>query len=276
MSSGSTDVGLGARPPRAEQVLGNADLVGLITSMIKDEAGSTNARAAHSLCLASKSVSAAVLASVQRVRMGAPLPAVLQQMASLASLYVGPGPMDSLAQLRQLTRLRADRIGSPQALSAIMQLTRLQVLQLDIDADDCMAMRHALQGISCLGSLSSLVARYPQMKQLPNAIGQPAALSSLDLGWCRSLQQLPDTIGQLAALTSLDLCKCSSLLQLPDTIGQLSALGSLYLGECSSLQQLPDTIGQLSALSSLELGSCRALQQLPDTISSWQPSTTWT
>jgi hypothetical protein len=46
-----------------------------------------------------------VLASVQRVRVGAPLPAVLQQMASLASLHLGPGPLDSLAQLPQLNRL---------------------------------------------------------------------------------------------------------------------------------------------------------------------------
>jgi hypothetical protein len=128
-----------ARSLLAERVLGDADLFGIVTSMLarNSERGS---RAARNLCLTSKSVLAAVLAPVQRVRMDAPLP-VLQQMASLASLHVGPGTLDSLAQLLRLTRLRADRVSSPQALSAIMQLTRLQELRL---GNEVCAARHLL------------------------------------------------------------------------------------------------------------------------------------
>jgi hypothetical protein len=66
-------------------------------------------------------------------------------MASLVSLHVGgPGPLDP-SHLRQLTRLMADGNSSPQALSAIMQLTRLRELRLDIDAYDSRATRQALQ-----------------------------------------------------------------------------------------------------------------------------------
>jgi hypothetical protein len=103
------------------RVLSDVDLVGLvITSMLHDGSDADRwlaTRAARNQCLASTSSCAAVLASVQRVRMDAPLPAVLQQMASLVSLRVGgPGqPLDP-SQLRQLTRLRTlrvDRISSP-------------------------------------------------------------------------------------------------------------------------------------------------------------------
>jgi hypothetical protein len=89
-------------------------------------------RAAHSLCLTSESVRAAVLASVQRVRMDTPRLPVLQHMGSLVSLRVGRGPIDPIAQLPQLTRLWAYGISSPQDLSAIMQLTRLEELVLGI------------------------------------------------------------------------------------------------------------------------------------------------
>jgi hypothetical protein len=91
-------------------------------------------RAAHSLFLTSASVRAAVLASVDYVGMDAPLP-VLQRMTSLGSLRVGPGPLDP-SHLPQLTCLQADGLSSPQALSAVMQLTRLQALKLGIGTDD--------------------------------------------------------------------------------------------------------------------------------------------
>jgi hypothetical protein len=113
-------VGL-ARSLTAERILSNVDLVGLIVSLLLDNDG-TRARwrgglsgrlasmfftgdhrllvatqAAHGLCLTSKAVRAAVLASVQRMRMDRPLPAVLQKMASLVSLHVGPGPWTPLS-----------------------------------------------------------------------------------------------------------------------------------------------------------------------------------
>jgi hypothetical protein len=88
-----------ARCPSSERVLSDADLVGLVTSMLLDgNAGCEGraTRAAHGLCLASKSVCAAVLASVRRVRMDAPLPEVLRRMPSLVSSRrpraAAPGP----------------------------------------------------------------------------------------------------------------------------------------------------------------------------------------
>jgi Leucine-rich repeat (LRR) protein len=251
------------------QVLSIADLVGIITSTIHDGDDEldddTNDRGratrAHSLCLTSKPVYAAVLASVQRVRMDA----VLQRMASLVSLRVGPGPLDH-CQLPQLTSLRADGVSSPQALSAIMQLTRLQELRLDIVGDDPWGAWCALHDITRLTSLSSLGLSFPRMQQLPDVFCQLAALSSLRLEDCRCLQQLPNAISQLTSLTSLHLHDCCSLQQLPSTIDQLAALSSLHLEDCHSLQQLPSSIGQLAALTSLQVQSCSRLQQLPDTI----------
>jgi Leucine-rich repeat (LRR) protein len=40
---------------------------------------------------------------------------------------------------------------------------------------------------------------------LPESLGQLAALTTLDLSWCRALTGLPESLGQLAALTTLDL-----------------------------------------------------------------------
>jgi hypothetical protein len=256
-----------------EQVLGDADLVGLVGASPEcygDPGLAT--RAAHSMCLTSASVHAAVLASVQRMRMDAPLP-VLQQMASLVSLHVsGPGqPLDP-SQLPRLTRLQADGISSPQVMSAIMQLTRLQELRLDINAEDGEDMQCALQCISRLSSLGSLGITFAKMERIPDAIYQLTALTSLHLGKCR-IQQLPDAISQLASLSSLDLYSCFMLHQLPDAIGQLTALSSLNLGCCGGFKLLPGAIGQLPALSSLDLSCCGNLQQLPDTIS--QPSGAW-
>jgi hypothetical protein len=146
-------------------ILGDVDPVGIVLSLLLDTCKDDRAlatRAAHSLCLTSTSVRAAVLACVQRVRMDAPLPALLQRMASLVSLHVGAGPLDTVAQLPKLTRLQADGISSPLTLSAIMQLTGLQELRLgkeEVDSDD---MRRALDGISCLTSLCSMAISYEQ------------------------------------------------------------------------------------------------------------------
>jgi Leucine-rich repeat (LRR) protein len=195
--------------PRAEQVLSDVNRVGIISSMLKG--GRPAPQAAHRLCLTSRAVHAAVLASVRRVRVDAPLP-VLQQMSSLVSLRVaGPGRLEPCEQPQLSCTLRTNGICSLQALPAIMQLTKLEELGLYINAADSVDMRHALQCISYLSTLSSLRIRFSQMEQLPATIGQLTALSSLDLCNCISLQQLPAAIGQLAALTSLDLCDCISL-----------------------------------------------------------------
>jgi hypothetical protein len=269
--------------PSAERVLGDVDLVGLLILILLDDEYDEDdddddeglqgvaTRAAHSLCLTSKSVRAAVLASVQSIYMNEPLP-VLQQMVALASLHIGPGPVD-LSQLAHLTRLQADDISSPQDLSAIMQLTRLRELWLDSQADDGEDMRRALRSISRLSSLTRLGIDFSEIRQLPDTIGPLTALTSLDLSGCNRLQQLPAIIGQLTAiigqltaLTRLDLSGCYSLEQLLNTIGDLTTLSSLDLDGCYSLEQLPNTIGDLPTLSSLDLSACSSLLQLPDAI----------
>jgi hypothetical protein len=217
-----------------------------------------------------------VLASVQRVRMDRPLP-VVQHMASLVSLRVGPGPLESVARLLQLGDVQADGISSRRGLSAIMQLTRLQELVLRIrqeDGADDGNLRLALDGIPCLRSLRSLDIDFPEMQRLPGSISHLPALSSLELRSCSSLQQLPNTIGQLTALTSLHLRDCGSLQELPNTIGQLTALTSLHLDVCSSLQQLPDTIGQ--PFASWTYATAAACSSCPTPSASWQPSPAWT
>jgi Leucine-rich repeat (LRR) protein len=226
-----------ARSPVAYRVLSDVDLVGLVVSALLDDDRGRATRAVHSLCLSSTTVRAAVLASVlasvQRVRMDAPLPAVLQQMTSLVSLHVGPGRLDP-SQLPQLTRLQADGVSSLQALASIIQLTRLRELRLGIAAADGYGDTWAaLHGISCLSSLSSLGMGLPEMQQLPDAIGQLTALTNLGIAYCSIIQQLPEAIGQLTALSSLDLGYCSSLQHLPETLSQLTALSSLsLLGIC--------------------------------------------
>jgi hypothetical protein len=86
----------------------------------------------------------------------------------------------------------------------------------------------------------------------------------LDLSDCSSLQQLPDAIGQLAALKSLKVGDCGSLQQLPETIGRLRGLSCLYRRNCSRLQQLPDAISKLAAI--LDLGGCHSLQTRTPTV----------
>jgi Leucine-rich repeat (LRR) protein len=127
---------------------------------------------------------------------------------------------------------------------------------------------------------------------MPDSIGQLAALSSLHLRNCSSLQarsaimQLtrlqelhlgiegPDilvtgcalhNISRLSRLNSLSIY-FADIQELPDSFSKLTVLTSLRLGRCDSLQQLPDTLGQLTALRHLDLGGCERLQQLPDTI----------
>jgi hypothetical protein len=184
-------------------------------------------------------------------------------MDCCSSLQQLPG---TISQLTALSSLLLRGCSSLQALSAIMQLTWLQELELQITAHYSGDCEPALHNISCFSRLFSLGLRSPDMQQLPDSICQLPTLSSLNLCGCSSLQRLPDTISQLAALTNLEMTSCISLQQLPDSIGQLTSLTSLQLSYCSGLRQLPSTIGQLTALRDLGMDGCFSLEQLPDTI----------
>jgi hypothetical protein len=179
-----------ARSSPGENVLGEVDFMGLILSELLLQGGGggggqedlkLGTRAANSLCLASKSVRTAVLASVQRVRMDGPQPAVLQHMASLVSLHVSPGcsrlRFVHADTLQQLTCLRADGIMGPRTLSAIVQLTRLLELRLEIVARDsgpssvpCSASRAS----AASAAWASVTPRWSSC-QTPSASWQPSA-----------------------------------------------------------------------------------------------------
>lgn len=85
--------------------------------------------------------------------------------------------------------------------------------------------------------------------ELPAAIGELMALTSLNLYECYSLEALPDAIGKLGALTELKLEGCSKLKTLPETIGNIDALKMLCLAGCSSLEKLPDAINGRAGLT---------------------------
>ena len=88
---------------------------------------------------------------------------------------------------------------------------------------------------------------------LPDAIGDFASLTQLNIKSCENLLALPDTIGKLGSLESLILAGCGSLTALPCAVGELGALEFLNVTECRSLAALPDSLGELGSLRSLGL-----------------------
>ena len=57
-----------------------------------------------------------------------------------------------------------------------------------------------------------------------------------------------DAVGQLAALRTLNLSNCSLLQSLPAEIGQLAALRTLDLSHCRALQSLPAEVVKLTKM----------------------------
>jgi len=77
------------------------------------------------------------------------------------------------------------------------------------------------------------------------------------------LTELPESLGQLAALTTLNLSGCGALTGLPESLGQLAALTTLNLNGCGALTGLSDSLGMLSALAMLDLCRCDRVTRLP-------------
>jgi hypothetical protein len=143
----------------------------------------------------------------------------------LGLLVVGGGLPPAVRRLARLTRLEAALVACA-PVRLILRLTKLQALRLE-DADGTWRGGRALRGLSRLSRLTSLAIRAPELRALPGSLGQLAALGSLDLQGCRSLQQLPESLDQLAVLGSLNLSGCRKLRQLPESLGQLAALAAL-------------------------------------------------
>ncbi len=105
---------------------------------------------------------------------------------------------------------------------------------------------------------------FPQLKNLPNEIGNLKNLTSLRLLGTHSL---PPSIGQLQALRELRLWRSAkTLTTLPEEIGNLGNLIFLDLWESEYIKSLPSSIGQLRALQWFDLRDTRQLTQLPDEV----------
>jgi hypothetical protein len=101
------------------------------------------------------------------------------------------------------------------------------------------------------------------LAQLPDSLGQLAALTHLRLGYCTALEELPESIGALSNLHTLDAYGCRNLLLLPGSIDQLSNLAILELACCSGLVELPETLCKLERIKDLNLIGCTNLQGFP-------------
>ena len=189
-------------------------------------------------------------------------------LANCRDLVELPDSIGRLTALQTLDLSRCTRLeGLP---DSIEHLTALQMLNLF----DCRGLVGLPNSIGQMSSLTKLdlgcdlnsKGFHGFFTNLPDSIGQLAALKILSLAGHRSLARLPDGIGHLTALQMLDLTRCRRIARLPDNIGQLTALQNLNLGGCSGLVGLPDSMGQLTALRDLDLSKCIGLVGLPDSI----------
>ena len=111
----------------------------------------------------------------------------------------------------------------------------------------------------------------PSLRQLQiQACGSMERLPSLSLylthlymSYCPLLSDLPDSLGQLAAMQVLGLLECHALLRLPESLGQLAVLRHLSIVGCDRLTCLPESIGRLSQLTVLDIEDCPRLRCLP-------------
>ncbi|KAF3784351.1 Disease resistance protein [Nymphaea thermarum] len=137
--------------------------------------------------------------------------------------------------------------------SSIRHLSSLQTLDLE---DTWLS--ELPEGLGDLAALRELIlSGCVSLKHLPQL---PCSLQTLDLGGCILLSELPEGLGNLAALRELILSGCVSLKHLP----QLPcSLQTLVLGGCTLLSELPESLGDLATLRELILSGCVSLDHLP-------------
>jgi hypothetical protein len=96
---------------------------------------------------------------------------------------------------------------------------------------------------------------------LGEALQHVTALQWLTLGNLPNLKSLPDSLGNLCSLQSLILGNLPNLISLPDSLGNLSSLQGLEIYKCPKLICLPASIKSLTALKSLDICDCHELEK---------------
>ncbi|KAH9950582.1 hypothetical protein B0H21DRAFT_500034 [Amylocystis lapponica] len=192
----------------------------------------------------------------------AELPEGIGQLRSLERLIlVGnqvtkfPAKCQDLCSLRMLD-CRRNHISD---LSVVCMLPKLEQIFADHNATHALDLSFGL----ALKQLDASHNDITQLSLVPGPVGQPYALTSLDISHAK-LSALDDrALAQLAALETLRIDH-NSIRFIPDTLGELSALVHL---SCSNNQllALPATIGRLQCLETLEAHN-NSLEELPATL----------
>jgi Leucine-rich repeat (LRR) protein len=136
----------------------------------------------------------------------------------------------SVANLRNLVSLKANKLGLKTIHEAIGSLRQLQILELSGN----------------------------KIESLPNSIGDLGELRSLNLDG-NDITFVPNSIGQLKKLEKLTI----SADQLPESIGQLKQLKELYI--TGNIERLPESIGNLAQLEKLDIFSDK-LTEIPESL----------
>eukprot|EP00533_Pseudo-nitzschia_delicatissima_P007290 CAMPEP_0116092754 /NCGR_PEP_ID=MMETSP0327-20121206/8213_1 /TAXON_ID=44447 /ORGANISM="Pseudo-nitzschia delicatissima, Strain B596" /LENGTH=197 /DNA_ID=CAMNT_0003584205 /DNA_START=17 /DNA_END=610 /DNA_ORIENTATION=+ len=148
------------------------------------------------------------------------------------------------------------------------QIAKTRYIKIDENDDDRRVKAFQCGSTSMFKSLHPSIGQlqalddlcifcFPQLKNLPNEIGNLKNLTSLRLLGTHSL---PPSIVQLQALRELRLWRSAkTLTTLPEEIGNLGNLIFLDLWESEYIKSLPSSIGQLRALQWFDLRDTRQL-----------------
>ncbi|KAH8107641.1 hypothetical protein BXZ70DRAFT_911846 [Cristinia sonorae] len=115
-------------------------------------------------------------------------------------------------------------------------------------------------------SLSSLDASHNDITQLtvaPGPVGQPYALTCLDISYTKLSSLDEVALAHLSSLLTLRVCH-NAIRSLPDSLGELTQLRVLSVSN-NQLYTLPATIGRLQKLEKLEAHN-NSLSELPSSI----------
>ncbi|KAL6640511.1 hypothetical protein ACP70R_021634 [Stipagrostis hirtigluma subsp. patula] len=120
-----------------------------------------------------------------------------------------------------------------------------------------------LQPLMTLEFLSIL--GFPDLRQLPEWVGDLRSLRSLRIQWCPRLRSLCQSLDHLTALQELQIEQCP-LHQLPECLGQLRSLRTLELCSLLDLNCLPQSMCRLTSLVKLSISCCPKLASFPNGI----------